>query len=51
MSIILKLGDADEVNKHVSYRYRLVSHQLKESKAKLEEVCNILKLKNPSLIS
>lgn len=51
LSLNMKLGDTDEINKHVSYKYKLVSHQLAESKRKLEEVCSILKIKNPSLIS
>jgi len=51
LSLNMKLGDTDEINKHVSFKYKLVSHQLAESKRKLEEVCNILKLKNPSLIA
>ena len=47
----LRLGDTDEINKHVSYKYRLAQHQLTANQSKLEEVCSILKLKNPSLIS
>jgi len=51
LSLNLKLGESDEINKHVSFKYKFVSHQLSESKQKLEEVCKMLKLKNPSLIS
>lgn len=47
----MKLGDADEINKHVSFRYQLESFQLEESWSKLKEVCDILKLRNPSLIT
>ena len=51
LTLNLKLGDEDEINKHVSYKYKMISHNLMESRKKLEEVCDILKLKNPSLIS
>ena len=51
LNLNMKLGDTDEINQHVSFKYKLVSHQLAESKRKLDEVCAILKLKNPSLIS
>lgn len=51
LSINLKLGDSDEINKHVAFKYKLISYNLQRSRAKLEEVCNILKSKNPSLIT
>lgn len=28
LSITLKLGDEDEINKHVSYKYKMISFQL-----------------------
>ncbi len=51
LSLTMKLGDMDIINQHVSFRYRLIRNQLLDNQRKLEEVCNILKLKNPSLIS
>ena len=51
LSINLKLGDSDEINKHVAFKYKLISYNLQRSRAKLEEVCSILKSKNPSLIT
>jgi hypothetical protein len=41
----------DAIQKHVVFRYKLIRHELNENQAKLQEVCNILKLKNPSLIT
>ena len=35
LSLIFKMGDADQINNHVTFRYKLVKHQLKESKSKL----------------
>ena len=46
----MKLGDETEINKHVSYKYKLVSYQLAKSKEKLLEVAEILKNHNPSLV-
>jgi hypothetical protein len=51
LSLKFKLGEMDAIQKHVVFRYKLISHELKENQAKLQEVCNILKLKNPSLIT
>lgn len=50
LQIQMKLGDEDEINNHVIYKYQIVNHQLLESQKKLDQICDILKLKNPSLI-
>ena len=50
LELNMKLGDETEINKHVSYKYKLVSYQLAKSKDKLREVVEILKQHNPSLI-
>lgn len=51
LSFNLKLGDSDEINKHVAFKYKLISYNLQRSREKLNEVCSILKSKNPSLIT
>ena len=51
LSLNLKLGDMDEINRHVSYRYKLAKYDLMRSKQQLNDILSILKSKNPSLIS
>ena len=51
LTLPMKLGEVDQINRHVSFRYKLARHQLRENQQKLQEVCNVLKLKNPSLIN
>ena len=51
LNLTMKLGNAEVINKHVSFRYKLIKHQLTESQAKLQELVNIVKMKNPSLIA
>lgn len=46
----MKLGDEDQINQHVSHRYKLIQFQVEQSKKKLEHMCELVKLKNPSLI-
>ena len=50
LTLKLHLGDEDEINRHVSFRYRYVSYQLEQSRARLDQICEILKAKNPTLI-
>jgi hypothetical protein len=35
LNLNLKLGDEEEINRHVSYKYKLVSYQLTQSKKRL----------------
>jgi hypothetical protein len=51
LSLKFKLGEMDAIQKHVVFRYKLIRHELNENQGKLQEVCSILKLKNPSLIT
>lgn len=51
LSLKCRLGEMDAIQKHVVFRYKLIRYELNENQAKLQEVCNILKLKNPSLIT
>ena len=51
LSLTLKLGDTDVINRHVAHRYRVAKHSFRENMQKLEDVVQILKTKNPSLIS
>ena len=51
LSLKFKLGEMDAIQKHVVFRYKLIRYELNENQAKLQDVCNILKLKNPSLIT
>ena len=51
LSLVMKLGDQDVINKHVSFKYKLVKNQMLESKAKLQSLVNTVKAKNPSLIA
>jgi len=51
LNLNLKLGDMDEINRHVGYRYKLAKYDLMRSKQQLADILSILKLKNPSLIA
>ena len=51
MSLIFKLGDWEAIQKHVEFRYKIIRNELMANEAKLKEVVNIVKMKNPSLIS
>ena len=51
LSLKFRLGEMDAIQKHVVFRYKLIRYELNENQTKLQEVCNILKLKNPSLIT
>ena len=51
LSLNLKLGDMDEINRHVSFRYKLAKYDLMKSQSQLNDILAILKLKNPSLIA
>lgn len=46
----MKLGDEDEINNHVIYKYKMVQHALNQSRTRLDQICEILKIKNPTLI-
>ena len=35
VSLPLKLGDVESINKHVGFRYKLARHHLRENQAKL----------------
>ena len=50
LELNLVLGDEEEINNHVIYKYQIYNYHLQESKNKLDQICDILKLKNPSLI-
>ena len=45
----MKLGDADVINQHIAHKYKLIKAQLLDNQKKLQEVCQIIKMKNPSL--
>ena len=51
LELKLVLGDEDEINAHASYRYKLRNYELMESKQRLQEVVEVLKKCNPSLIN
>ena len=51
MSLVFKLGDWEAIQKHVEFRYKIIRNELLSNEAKLKEVVNIVKMKNPSLIS
>lgn len=51
LSLIFKLGDWEALQKHVEFRYKIIRNELMTNEAKLKEVVNIVKMKNPSLIS
>lgn len=51
LSLTLKLGDTDVINRHVSHRYKVTKNNLRENLSKLDDIVAMLKEKNPSLIS
>ena len=51
LSLQMKLGDTDVINKHVSHRYKVGKNTLLENIQRLDEIVGILKAKNPSLIT
>ena len=51
LTLMMKLGDTEIINKHISHRYRMITSQLNQNKQRLNELCEIIKTKNPSLIS
>lgn len=51
LSLTMKLGDTDIINKHASHRFKVAKNQLQENMQRLEDIVSILKAKNPSLIS
>lgn len=51
LSLNFKLGDWEAIQKHVEFRYKIIRNELLTNEAKLKEVINIVKMKNPSLIS
>lgn len=50
LSLKMKLGDTDVINKHVSHRYKMAKNSLMDNLQRLDEIVGILKAKNPSLI-
>ena len=50
LSLNMKLGDAEVINDHVAFQYKLVKKKMNDMKSKLEEIVQIIKDKNPSLI-
>ena len=51
LSLTMKLGDTDVINKHVAHRFKVCKNQLTENVQRLDDIVAILKAKNPSLIS
>ena len=51
LTLQMKLGDTDVINKHVSHRYKVGKNTLMDNMQRLDDIVNILKAKNPSLIS
>lgn len=51
LSLVMKLGDTDVINKHVSHRYKVSKNQLSENMQRLDDIVQILKAKNPTMIS
>jgi hypothetical protein len=51
LSLNLRLGDQDQINRQVSHRFKLSKLLLRQNQARLQQVAQILKLKNPSLIA
>ena len=35
LTLVMQLGDVDEIHRHVTFRYKLMQHQLRESQKKL----------------
>jgi hypothetical protein len=51
LQLKLHLGEEDEINAHASYRFKLRNYELAESKMRLQEIVDVLKKHNPSLIT
>lgn len=51
LSLTMKLGDTEVINKHVAHRFKVGKNQLMENMQRLDDIVQILKAKNPSLIS